>query len=69
MSGLAELCFSLPLSLVEISWLTSFFFIPSVGLQKIIQLMISEDLDVQTHAEKMVANLAAEGTLLPIVSI
>ncbi|KAM5555936.1 kinesin-like protein KIN-UC [Rosa sericea] len=31
-----------------------------VGLQKIVQLMTSEDLDVQTHAVKMVANLAAE---------
>ncbi|KAL6123914.1 hypothetical protein ACLB2K_076430 [Fragaria x ananassa] len=30
------------------------------GLQKIVQLMTSEDLDVQTHAVKMVANLAAE---------
>ncbi|XP_061996612.1 kinesin-like protein KIN-UC isoform X1 [Rosa rugosa] len=31
-----------------------------VGLQKIVQLMTSDDLDVQTHAVKMVANLAAE---------
>ena len=64
----AELCFSFPLSLAEIFWLTSLFFVPSVGLQKIIQLMISEDLDVHTNAEMMVANLAAEGTLLPVVS-
>ncbi|GLT70162.1 hypothetical protein SLA2020_422590 [Shorea laevis] len=31
-----------------------------VGLQKIIQLLASEDLDVQIHAVKVVANLAAE---------
>ncbi|GLT88836.1 hypothetical protein SLE2022_068450 [Rubroshorea leprosula] len=31
-----------------------------VGLQKIIQLLESEDLDVQIHAVKVVANLAAE---------
>lgn len=34
----------------------------SVGLQKILQLLTSEDSDVQTHAVKVVANLAAEGT-------
>ncbi|GAA0169671.1 microtubule binding motor protein [Lithospermum erythrorhizon] len=31
-----------------------------VGLQKILSLLRSEDLDVQTHAVKVVANLAAE---------
>ncbi|TYJ16049.1 hypothetical protein E1A91_A10G223700v1 [Gossypium mustelinum] len=31
-----------------------------VGLQKIIQLLTSEDLDVQIHAVKVIANLAAE---------
>ncbi|KAL1553200.1 kinesin-like protein KIN-UC [Salvia divinorum] len=31
-----------------------------VGLQKIVSLLDSEDLDVQTHAVKVVANLAAE---------
>lgn len=31
-----------------------------VGLQKILSLLTSEDLDVQTHAVKVVANLAAE---------
>ncbi|XP_047966592.1 kinesin-like protein KIN-UC [Salvia hispanica] len=31
-----------------------------VGLQKIVSLLESEDLDVQTHAVKVVANLAAE---------
>ncbi|RXI07511.1 hypothetical protein DVH24_005284 [Malus domestica] len=34
----------------------------SVGLQKIVQLLTSEDSDVQTHAVKVVANLAAEDT-------
>ncbi|KAM2998965.1 hypothetical protein FF2_040557 [Malus domestica] len=34
----------------------------SVGLQKILQLLTSEDIDVQTHAVKVVANLAAEDT-------
>ncbi|XP_050156087.1 kinesin-like protein KIN-UC isoform X2 [Malus sylvestris] len=33
-----------------------------VGLQKIVQLLTSEDSDVQTHAVKVVANLAAEDT-------
>lgn len=33
----------------------------SVGLQKILQLLTSEDPDVQIHAVKVVANLAAEG--------
>nr|XP_043631245.1 kinesin-like protein KIN-UC isoform X2 [Erigeron canadensis] len=33
-----------------------------VGLQKILTLMQSADLDVQTHAVKVVANLAAEDT-------
>ncbi|KAB1219034.1 Armadillo repeat-containing kinesin-like protein 1 [Morella rubra] len=32
----------------------------SVGLQKILQLLTSEDLDIQIHAVKLVANLAAE---------
>ncbi|XP_057991778.1 kinesin-like protein KIN-UC isoform X2 [Hevea brasiliensis] len=31
-----------------------------VGLQKILQLLMSEDSDVQTHAVKVIANLAAE---------
>lgn len=33
-----------------------------VGLQKIIQLLTSEDVDVQIHAVKVIANLAAEDT-------
>lgn len=33
----------------------------AVGLQKILSLLESGDLDVQTHAVKVVANLAAEG--------
>lgn len=33
-----------------------------MGLQKILQLLTSEDSDVQTHAVKVVANLAAEDT-------
>lgn len=35
----------------------------SVGLQKILQLLTSEDSDVQIHAVKVVANLAAEGVV------
>lgn len=35
----------------------------SVGLQKILQLLTSEDLDIQIHAVKLVANLAAEGAI------
>ena len=38
-----------------------FWFLNSVGLQKIIQLLTSEDSDVQIHAVKVIANLAAEG--------
>ena len=38
-----------------------FGFILPVGLQKILALLTSEDLDVQIHAVKVVANLAAEG--------
>lgn len=41
-----------------------FGFTNAVGLPKILQLLMSEDLDVQIHAVKVVANLAAEGTLL-----
>ncbi|XVF75593.1 hypothetical protein PTKIN_Ptkin13bG0199200 [Pterospermum kingtungense] len=37
-----------------------------VGLQKIIQLLASEDLDVQIHAVKVIANLAAEATSFPL---
>lgn len=33
-----------------------------VGVEKIVGLLGSEDLDVQLHAVKVVANLAAEGT-------
>ncbi|KAL5569393.1 hypothetical protein UlMin_025968 [Ulmus minor] len=33
-----------------------------VGLQKILQLLTSEDIDIQIHAVKVVANLAAEDT-------
>ncbi|KAL4291028.1 hypothetical protein GQ457_14G022560 [Hibiscus cannabinus] len=39
---------------------TSASFNKSVGLQKIIQLLTSEDSDVQIHAVKVIANLAAE---------
>uniref|UniRef100_A0A7N2MDC3 Uncharacterized protein n=1 Tax=Quercus lobata TaxID=97700 RepID=A0A7N2MDC3_QUELO len=34
-----------------------------IGLQKILQLLTSEDSDVQVHAVKVVANLTAEGAL------
>ena len=33
----------------------------TVGLQKILQLLESEDANVRIHAVKVVANLAAEG--------
>ena len=33
----------------------------SVGLSNVLNLLKSEDLDVQIHAVKVVANLAAEG--------
>jgi hypothetical protein len=35
----------------------------SVGLQKILSLLESEEPDVRVHAVKVVANLAAEGKL------
>lgn len=39
-----------------------------VGLQKILQLLTSTDSDVQVHAVKVVANLAAEGVhSLPVI--
>jgi len=34
-----------------------------VGIQKILQLIKSEDLEVQIQAVKVVANLAAEGAV------
>jgi len=37
-------------------------FFDEVGLEKILALLASEDIDVQIHAVKVVANLAAEGT-------
>jgi hypothetical protein len=40
-----------------------FDFTNSVGLQKILQLLTSEDSSIQIHAVKVVANLAAEGAL------
>lgn len=36
----------------------------TVGLQKILSLLESEDADVRIHAVKVVANLAAEGDLI-----
>lgn len=45
----------------EQSWLTCLWFLNLVGLQKIIQLLTSEESDVQIHAVKVIANLAAEG--------
>lgn len=36
----------------------------TVGLQKILSLLESEDASVRIHAVKVVANLAAEGVLL-----
>lgn len=36
--------------------------IVAVGLQNILSLLESEDVDVRVHAVKVVANLAAEGT-------
>lgn len=38
-----------------------FFILFSVGLSNILPLLKSEELDVQIHAVKVVANLAAEG--------
>lgn len=38
-----------------------FCFLHPVGLQKILALLTSGELDVQIHAVKVVANLAAEG--------
>lgn len=35
-----------------------------MGLSKILSLLESEDADVQIHAVKVVANLAAEGIVL-----
>lgn len=35
-----------------------------VGLHKILSLLEADDADVRIHAVKVVANLAAEGTLL-----
>lgn len=32
-----------------------------MGLQKILSLLTSGDIDVQIHAVKVIANLAAEG--------
>lgn len=40
----------------------------SVGLQKILALLTSSDIDVQIHAVKVIANLAAEGTWLLLLS-
>ncbi|KAI8017661.1 Kinesin-like protein KIN-UA [Camellia lanceoleosa] len=37
-----------------------FYFVLPVGLEKILQLLTSGDIDVQIHAGKVVANLAAE---------
>lgn len=39
------------------------FFLLSVGLERILKLLSSEDIEVQMHALKVVANLAAEGNL------
>lgn len=39
--------------------------IATVGLQKILSLLESDDANVRIHAVKVVANLAAEGILLP----
>lgn len=39
------------------------FFLLSVGLERILKLLASEDIEVQMHALKVVANLAAEGNL------
>lgn len=38
-----------------------------VGLQKILALLTSSDIDVQIHAVKVIANLAAEGTWLSTI--
>lgn len=46
-----------------------FGFTNAVGLPKIVQLLTSEDPDVQIHAVKVVANLAAEGGLLGLYEI
>lgn len=39
----------------------------TVGLQKILSLLDSDDPLVQIHAVKMVANLAAEGCCYPLL--
>ena len=37
----------------------------AAGLQKVLSLLESEEVDIRVHAVKVVANLAAEG-ILPI---
>lgn len=44
--------------------LIQFTLLSPVGLQKILSLLESEDADVQIHAVKVVANLAAEGSVM-----
>ena len=50
-------------TLIQTELLIYWFFLPSVGLERILKLLSSEDIEVQMHALKMVANLAAEGNL------
>lgn len=38
-----------------------------MGLQKILALLTSSEIDVQIHAVKVIANLAAEGTWLSTI--
>lgn len=44
-------------------------FLLSVGLQKILSLLTCDELDVQIHAVKVVANLAAEGMYKKLLDV
>ena len=67
-TNLSDFLWLLKISKFDVVWLH--FSQNSVGLQKILQLLTSEDQDVQIHAVKVVANLAAEGAFyLPVIYI
>lgn len=44
------------------------YYIATVGLHKILSLLEADDADVRIHAVKVVANLAAEGANLKLLS-
>lgn len=44
-----------------------FFFFLTVGLQKILSFLESDDPNVRIHAVKVLANLAAEGCCYPLL--